>query len=217
MAEKNLNSSMKNYSFGDISGTTHSSFIAGVQAGDEDAWRCFYQKYAEMIRSVGAARHLSSDECKELQSEVMLIFWRKFDTFIYDRSRGRFRDYVAKIADNTAMRLFRRIHRKVQSEPAAPVFEYPEGIDAQYMDEWRDFLLHKALDELEREVDTEKYQIFCMTVIQNRPIRDIARITGKTPNGIYVIRSRCLKKLQQLIRQYRAREEGSAIHSQRNS
>ena len=95
--------------------------------------------------------------------------------------------------------------------------DYPPEIDQLYMDEWRDFLLQKAIDELKQIVDTETYQVFYMSVVQNRPVSDISAVTRKTPNNIYVIRSRCLKKLRRLIQSYRQREETARDgSSQRN-
>lgn len=145
----------------------------------------------------------------------MTIFWRKMDSYIYDRCRGSFRSYLAGIAESVAGRFLRRT-RSVDAVPGENL-DYPPEIDRIYMDEWRDFLLQKAVGELKQIVDTETFQVFYMSVVQNRPVSDIAAVTRKTPNNIYVIRSRCLKKLRQLILAYRQREatapDGS---SQRN-
>ena len=84
------------------------------------------------------------------------------------------------------------------------------------MDEWHNFILEKAMDDLEQSVDTETYQIFCMSFLQHRPIAEISAITRKTANNIYVIRSRCLKKLKKLVSMYRQYEEEElAGHSTR--
>ena len=203
-----------------LNGTTNatdSSFLRKVQAGNEDAWRRFYVRYSEMIRQIGIRRHLSPADCQDLHSEVMTIFWRKMDSFIYDRCRGSFRLYLARIADSAVGRIFRRTRAREETPPEVPS-EYPPDVDAVYMDEWRDFLLQKAVDELRDNVDTETYQVFFMSVIQNRPVQDIAAVTRKTPNNIYVIRFRCLKKLRQLIRSYRQREDAALPggRSQRN-
>ena len=199
------------------SNTTDTSFLRKVQAGNEDAWRQFYVRYSEMIRQIGIRRHLSPADCQDLHSEVMTIFWRKMDSFIYDRCRGSFRRYLARLTDSAVDRIFRRTRSCGKAAPEAPP-EYPPDVDAVYMDEWRDFLLQKAVDELRDNVDTETYQVFFMSVIQNRPVQDIAAVTRKTPNNIYVIRFRCLKKLRQLILSYRHREDAplSDGSSQRN-
>lgn len=200
--------------FTGTAGTTDSSFLRQVQSGNEDAWQQFYARYSEMIRKIGVRRQLSPADCQDLHSEVMTIFWRKMDSYIYDRCRGSFRGYLSGLAESAVGRFFRRGPGEPASEESA---DYPPEIDRLYMDEWRDFLLQKAIGDLKQVIDTETYQVFLMSVIQNRPIRDIAAVTRKTPNNIYVIRFRCLRKLRQLVQAYRQREETARDgSSQRN-
>ena len=170
-----------------------------------------------MIRNIGQTRKLTPEECDDLLSDVMFIFWKKLDSFLYDRRRGRFRQYLSKITHFAAIKIFNRNHWQFQPETMDVPTEYPEGIDVVCMEEWRKFLLNRALEDLEQSVDTEMYQIFYMSAIQERPVKEIAAITRRTPNNIYVIRSRCLKKLRKLINGYRQCEEAElARHSHKN-
>ena len=79
---------------GTLSYTTHSSFLQKISSGNEEAWGEFYRKYVGMVRTVGRKRRLTPDECDDLMVSVMLIFWKKLDTFVYDRQRGKFRSYL---------------------------------------------------------------------------------------------------------------------------
>lgn len=197
-----------------ISFTTHSSFLERIRNGSENAWNEFYRKYAGMIYNIGQKRHLSPEECDDLMIDVMVIFWKKIDDFIYDRERGKFRSYLNKIASFAALKIFSR--RDKQHNELRSSVDYPADINSEYMDEWHNFILEKAMDDLEQSVDTETYQIFCMSFLQHRPIAEISAITRKTANNIYVIRSRCLKKLKKLVSMYRQYEEEElAGHSTR--
>ena len=182
--------------------STSSSFLERVRAGGEQAWHDFFHRYAGMIREIGARRHLSPEECDDLLIDVMVIFWKKIDEFIYDRQRGRFRGYLAKITQFAVLKIRARKRREVPVPADLPP-EYPSEVDAHYMDEWRDFLLEKALEELQAHVDTETYQVFYMSVFQHRSVAEIAAITRRTPNNIYVIRSRCLKRLREIVAELR--------------
>ena len=85
------------------------------------------------------------------------------------------------------------------------------------MEEWHDFILNKALEVLRNQLDTEIYQVFYMTFIQGASVEEIAAVTRKKPNNIYVIRSRCLAKMQKLIREFRQLdEEMLSRHSHKN-
>ena len=67
------------------------------------------------------------------------------------------------------------------------------------MQEYENFLLDRSFLILKGSVDSETYLVFELLVIENRPVPEVAAITGKTPNTIYSIKHRCLKKLQKII------------------
>ncbi|MBE6378178.1 MAG: sigma-70 family RNA polymerase sigma factor [Lentisphaerae bacterium] len=196
--------------------TTHTSFLERVKSGSEEAWNEFFNKYSGMIRDIGKKRNLSHEDCDDLMVEVMTIFWQKLDTFFYDRERGKFRSYLSKIANLSAFRIFNRNNKTPESAVLTDA-EYPAEVDALFMKEWQDFLLQKAMDEVKDSVDTEVWQAFYMSSIQNRPVEEVAKITRKSANNIYVIRSRITKKLQKLIASYKeAAENELAGNSARN-
>lgn len=185
-------------------GSTSTSMLRHVQEGREEAWKEFYEKYSGMIHCIGQKNNLSEEECDDLKIDVMTIFWRKMNNFLYDPEKGKFRNYLGRIA------FFSALKRRQQSPPELPADElqdYPEYIDETIMTEWKNFLLEEALKDLKEELDTEIYQIFEMSFIQGRPAKEISAITRRTANNIYVIRSRCLKKLRKIISVYREMEE----------
>jgi DNA-binding LytR/AlgR family response regulator len=121
--------------------------------------------------------------------------------------------------DYAAMKIFRRNRNEdLVLAGSGDDLEYTNDVDSVYMAEWQAFILERALEDLKNSVDTDSYQVFYMSVVQKRPVKDIAAITRKTSNNIYVIRSRCLKKLKELIAGYRQCEESELMrHSTRKS
>lgn len=198
--------------------STNTSFLREIREGNESAWFEFHRKYSGMIRYIGQKRQLTPEECDDLLINVMTIFWKRIDNFIYEPERGKFRSYLGKITDNAAVKILRKKHQ-IEAVPIdhTAALEYPDEIDGDFMDEWRDFVLKEALEELKNSVDTENYQIFYMSFFQKRSVKDISELTGKSTSNIYTIRSRVQKKLKELIALYRQRsEEFSSGNSQRN-
>ena len=115
---------------------------------------------------------------------------------------------------------FAGVRRHCNTVPIDENLNFPDDVDVSFMDEWRDFILEKALDELRDCVDTETYQVFHMSFVQRCPVKDISAVTRKSANNIYVIRSRCLNKLTELVARYRQLDERflkSVCHSQSSS
>lgn len=192
-----------------LSYTTNSSLLRSVQSGNDAAWTKFYQKYSRMIQYIGKSRGLSPEECDDLMVEVMTVFWKKMETFVYDRRRGRFRSYLGRIADFCAMRHFAR-KRSDSMLLLDENLDYPADVDTRIMDEWRDYILERALEELRQTVDTETYQVFYMSFVQKCSVEKISAVTRKTANNIYVIRSRCFAKLTRFIAELRQLDEGTS-------
>jgi len=196
--------------------STRSSLLNRMRSGNEAAWLEFHDRYVRMVRHIGARRGLAPGECDELMTDVMLIFWKKMDAFFYDPGRGRFRSYLATIADFAARRILRN-NRKKSELPLSG--DYPADVDAAEMEEWRDHLLKTALAELRESVDTVTYEAFYMLTVQGRPVDEVSAVTRKSANTLYGIRFRCIRKLKRIIGDYRKLEDkalDSAIRTENN-
>lgn len=200
-------SSEKTDSYKNISYTTNSTLLENVRSGDDPAWNEFYVKYAGMIYAIGQKRSLSKEDCDDLLIEVMTVFWRRMEDFIYDRGKGKFRSYLSKIAHNCAIQIYTRRIKHKNGVAEELNTEYPADVDIAMMDEWRNFLLEKAMEKLKLTIDTETYQVFYMLFVQNCPVDEVAAVTRKTASNIYVIRSRCLSKLSAFLREFRKLDE----------
>ena len=185
-------------------GTTNKALLQRVREGDEQAWNEFYCKYLNMIRKAGRRQGLSPEECQDLMTEVMVIFWRKMAGFIYTPEKGRFRSYLNRIADFVSLKMHRANRRHAQ---APEVGDYPEYVDTGCMNEWRDYLLEKALEDLRANVDTVTYMAFHLLTFQHRTVKEVAAITGKRANTIYGMRFRCMERLKAFIAACRELDE----------
>ena len=72
-------------------------------------------------------------------------------------------------------------------------------IDREFMLEYRNFLLRHAVERLKRLVSSETFMIFEMLEIDERPVAEVALLTNRSANALYVTRHRCLKKLREII------------------
>ena len=199
MLADTLLSGFKISSFG-----TRSSFLDRIRSGDETAWFDFHRRYVKMIHHIGAQRGLSTAECDDLMVEVMLIFWKKMDRFVYDPNRGKFRSYIGKIAELLSLKILRDDRKNPAIEFSE---EYPADVDAACMKEWNEYLMSRALEDLRSSVDTVTYQAFYMLMFQHRTVAEVSAVTRKSANTIYGIRSRCVKKLKKIIAGYRQFDE----------
>ena len=79
--------------------------------GDEprqSAWREFFECYAPPVYRVARLRGLSADDAEDIVQQVMLAVSQHIEGFRYDRDRGRFRQWVRRIAENKIVDLRRK-------------------------------------------------------------------------------------------------------------
>jgi hypothetical protein len=65
---------------------------------------------------------------------------------------------------------------------------------------WRDWIMEKALEELQSQTRAEHYQIFHHLVVERRPAPEVARMFQRPQAAIYIIKFRLsgmLKKIAQ--------------------
>lgn len=178
--------------------TTRSSHLRRLKNGEEEAWREFYRKYRAMILAVGRKLHLPEKDSEDLMQEVAAVCHRRLQTFIYDRDRCRFRSFLFQVTANLSRNL-RRKDRTAVPAKFAPVDSMVSGLDEQFLREYEQFILDKSFLILKESVDSETYLAFEMLFIEDRPVPEVAAVTGKTANALYSIKHRCLKKLQKII------------------
>ena len=80
--------------------------VEGLLAGNEDAVRQLYARYARPIFTLGLRLLGSSEAAEELTQDVFLAAWRKAARF--DPSRGRLSTWLMTIAHNLAVDRLRR-------------------------------------------------------------------------------------------------------------
>jgi RNA polymerase sigma-70 factor (ECF subfamily) len=80
--------------------------VEGLLAGNEDAVRALYARFARPIFTLGLRLLGSAEAAEELTQDVFLMAWRKAVRF--DASRGRLSTWLMTIAHNLAVDRLRR-------------------------------------------------------------------------------------------------------------
>lgn len=80
--------------------------MEGLLAGNEDAIRALYARFARPIYTLGLRLLRSAESAEELTQDVFVAAWRKAATF--DATRGRLSTWLMTIAHNLAVDRLRR-------------------------------------------------------------------------------------------------------------
>ena len=183
---------------------TGTTLLERIAAGDGVSLAEFERRYAPMIVTLGRLRRLDERECSELVQEVLLVFFRKGESFRFDPARGRFRTFLGKVVRDCAVDILRRRSAAPSAE------ELPEPVDEAAAPDlaadralltmMREDAMEQLLDELRARVTPDTYRIYEHYVLKqhatDEPL-DGARV-GR--NRIYKAKQRCRAILREAAR-----------------
>ncbi len=194
---------------------TSRTILIEIKKGNPVSWNRFFTTYRPLIWMMAARYRLSPDEKEELVSAVMTDFFNAQSTFVYDRAKGRFRDYFSRIVRHKIYALFRdrrrRQTREVQedeslldiADPAAARLE-----QEQWDNEWRMHIFRQALEEARKTVDSRKIQVFMMWQFEHMDPKDICRQFNLSLATLYNYRTLVLEALRKAVKEL---DEGGKI------
>ena len=78
---------------------TNSRLMANLHDGSAAAWDEFVAKYTRLIHHHCRKHHLPEADIPELTQEVLIRLFVAFQTFEYDREKGKFRGFLHKTTE----------------------------------------------------------------------------------------------------------------------
>ena len=188
---------------------------------DHEAWQEFFDRYWALIVSYATRIGLSRSHADEVLQETMVSMMRTLPGFNYDRDKGRFRGYLRKVVNRTSYRLLGR-ERARQTVTIEAVPEYhqtdPKPDAAEQLEEsddnqkfWQESLFAAALKTVyeDSRIDERTRRVFQAYAIENRPVTVVADEFGHTPNAVYQIKNRLMRRIK--IETERLRREADGL------
>jgi RNA polymerase sigma-70 factor (ECF subfamily) len=183
--------------------------------GDQDSWKDFFDTYWRLIHSVAIKSGLTETEAQDVVQETIISVARDIHKFKRDPKLGSFKGWLRniirwRIADQLRKRTrasWRDGSKTGEDLPIPDVAEIPdpaEGSELVWEEEWQANLLKAAMETLKRCVKEEHYQIFDLYVIQQWPVRKVARTLDVNVGLVYLVKYR----LSALLKKEVCRLEG---------
>jgi len=168
----------------------------------EVAWGEFHRRYAPIIAAFAQRLGARQQDVDDVVQDVMLGFFSKSPTFIYDPAKGRFRGYLKVCTYRAAQNhVHKRAHlRGVPLDRLAPD---ALAIEQVWNDVWEQELLSRAIEQLRSRMgDTKTFQAFEQYVGLNKPAQAVAESLGLHITTVYKSKEQITQLLRETMQQF---------------
>lgn len=185
---------------------TRDSLIARLpDHADSAAWHEFVELYEPLIYGIGRRHGLQASDARDLVQEVLSAVASSISRFESDKSRGRFRTWLFRVARNHALIQLRKLNRQPVtgggSEIHSILNSHPEPIaaESEFDAAYRRRAFRWAARRARESVQPTTWDSFARTAINGEPAQTVADDLGIDVGAVYLARSRVMARLRKMV------------------
>jgi RNA polymerase sigma factor (sigma-70 family) len=195
---------------------TRSSLLSRLKnASDAAGWQYFVDNYGRLIFQVCLRAGLTRQEAEDIVQDVVAAVAKQMPRFQYDRSKGSFKGWLARVTRNhiadflekKTREMSRRVEMpEAQADGAAARHEPAGGsetMDELWETEWRQHLMTRAMRCVQQQLPARSVQIFQMSALDGWSTEKIAAALCLSRPQVYLARHRAARLVKREIERLR--------------
>jgi RNA polymerase sigma-70 factor (ECF subfamily) len=185
---------------------TRPSLIARIQGQrNEPAWMEFVSAYEPFLRSLIARQGVPERHVPDVAQQVLAAVARSVEKWRDDGNPASFRRWVSRVARNVVVKFMTRERRQIGGQGGTDLLELldrvPEVLDQDAAEAYEYELILWTAQRVRGEFRETSWKAFWATLIEGRPVAEVAAELGVSPGSIYMSRSRIMARIQAKVRE----------------
>ncbi|MFM9994243.1 MAG: RNA polymerase sigma factor [Phycisphaerales bacterium] len=185
--------------------------------GDTAAWEAFESRYRTLLVRFCQRQGLQHADAEDVAQAVLTGLVKSLPRFVYDPQRGRFRDYLYRIARHTLIAWRRRAARPpdgqvpLDSRVGDALADDEDGrpdtqAEHAWQEEWVAHHFRLAMQVVRETFEPQSVEVFNRSV-RGEPLASVAATLGISEEAAKKARQRIKARLEELIARQVAEED----------
>jgi RNA polymerase sigma-70 factor (ECF subfamily) len=166
-----------------------------------EAWTRFFSRYEKIVRNWCHKCGLQEADAEDVTQKIMLILLDEMPEFVYDQTKGRFRDWLRLVTRHACYR-FLEWDESRKYRPILDDVQARDDLDRSLEHQARIDVLHAALEEVQRRVSPRDWMIFRRLSFEGRSGGELACELGMTVAAVFKAASRVRKRVVEQVREF---------------
>ena len=168
------------------------------------AWEEFVSAYEPFLRRLVQRRGVPERHVPDVVQQVLLAIAQSVESWHDDGNPASFRRWLSRVARNVTLKFLAGERRQITGQGGtdfqqrlAEVADASDELAKQYEYE----LVVWAAEQVRAEFRDTSWKAFWATLIDGRPVAEVAAELGVTPGSIYMSRSRIMARIRAKVKE----------------
>ncbi len=182
--------------------TRHSLIVQLKCRDNQPAWQEFVEAYEPFLKRLASRQGVPERHVADVTQQILLAIARSIDGWTDDGRDASFRRWLSTVSRNIVIKFMtreRKHHATGGSDLLEVLNQIPTHPDAQLVHQYEHELIVWAAEQVRNEFRDTSWKAFAATIIDGRPVADVAEELNVTAGSIYMSRSRILARIRTKI------------------
>ena len=170
---------------------------------NEFAWREFVCSYEGFLIQLARRQGVPERHIPDVTQQILLVIAKSIDGWKDDGNAASFRRWLSTVSRNVVIRFMSRERKQAGgiggSDLVAQLQMVEDKPDEQHVRQYQHELIVWAAEQVRHEFLESSWRAFWATVIDERPVDEVAAELGVSPGSIYMSRSRIMAKIKKKV------------------
>lgn len=183
--------------------TRHSLIVRLKGDLDEAAWEEFVAQYESFLHHLAARQGVPAALVPDVIQQVLMAVARSIEGWQTDGHQASFRRWLSTVARNVAIKFMTRERRHLSPLGSTELMELlrnvPDRSEPLMLQQYEQELILWAAEQVRGEFVASSWSAFHGTIIEQRPVAEVAHELGVSAGSIYMSRSRIIARIRRRV------------------